>query len=135
MPKSKSFVFTWNEQDPSKYEDNVAILKEFQQGLGYRRLVCGHEVGASGNKHIQGSVIFKNSHSFKYVKDCFPGAYIAAMQGSWSDQVDYCTKEGDVFIHEVRLHRVTVGNLLHQYTWDGVDNSFNWTIIGYVTAG
>lgn len=104
MPeKSKSFVFTWNAQDDERYAANVAVCSKVKHKLGYKRFICAHEVGESGNKHIQGGIIFKNSHSFNYVRSLFPDAHVERMAGDWTDTVDYCTKEGNIFIHEVRL--------------------------------
>lgn len=72
---------------------------EFQQAvLDCQYAIRGIEVCPStGRVHLQCYIYYKNPRSFKKVKSKFPGAHIEPAVGGVSKNVEYCSKDGDVW--------------------------------------
>jgi hypothetical protein len=59
-------------------------------------MVYGKEVGASGTPHLQGYIYLATPRVFNTVKQLLPdGAHIEKAKGSVSQNIEYCTKDGD----------------------------------------
>lgn len=90
---SKKWVFTLNNYT----KEQMALLKQRLETLG-EKYVVGKEVGEEcGTPHLQGWVVFKNRTR--------PIESIGIKQIHWEKQkgtdqqcIDYCTKEGDIWI-------------------------------------
>lgn len=59
--------------------------------------VHGAEIGASGTRHLQCYLVFKNKKRFNYVKKLFPRAWIQVKSKFSTPQqaADYCKKDGN----------------------------------------
>lgn len=78
-------------------------------------LVYQHETGAAGTPHIQGCIRLSDNITFRaarlLIQAVAPGAHVEIANGSWADNVAYCTKvdtrtpgtepvrDGDVDVH------------------------------------
>jgi len=69
------------------------VLRDFGEHATY--LVYGHEVGESGNFHLQGYVHFKEKMSKSTVCAAIPGAHVEVARGNAIQNRVYCTKDDD----------------------------------------
>lgn len=87
MSKTRSYCLTinnWTDEQLQSFEDEA-------EQAAYA--VCGKEVGASGTRHLQCYIRFKNQRSFMAVKKLFPTAHIEVAKGDDKDNEEYCTKD------------------------------------------
>ncbi len=91
VQRSRAWQFTTNNYGAQQVDD----LKE----LDCAYLIFGKEAaGTTGTPHLQGYVYFPTQRSFKSVKNQLPdGSHIEAVKGTAQQNIDYCSKEGDVF--------------------------------------
>lgn len=94
MSKSRSWCFTLN-----NYTD--ADVSAFQS-LECEYIIFGKEVGESGTPHLQGYIYFSNARSFASVKKIHSGMHLEVAKGNTKQNVDYCSKDGDVHEHGTR---------------------------------
>lgn len=87
MSRSRSFCYTWNNYP----EGHGAILDQVQ----CRYIIYGREVGESGTPHLQGYVYFINAKTVQAVRRILPGCHIEIARGSFAQNHEYCSKQGD----------------------------------------
>lgn len=63
--------------------------------LDCRYAVFGKETGEEGTPHLQGFVLFESMKSFRQLKELFPRGHIEKANGTISQNVVYCKKDGD----------------------------------------
>lgn len=89
MEKSRNWCFTLNnysEEDEKKLSD---------MGQNIRYIGYGREVGESGTPHLQGMIIYKNAVRFGTLKQFLPNAHFEIMNGTFEQNLDYCSKDGN----------------------------------------
>jgi len=92
MPQVAKYVFTVNNYT----DEDLDRLANLGTGGEVRYLIYGKEVGASGNKHLQGFVIFRKRRAFSLAKSAIsPKAHIEKANGTDSQASEYCKKEND----------------------------------------
>lgn len=84
MPKSRSYVFTFNNYTVAEYERICALECVY--------LSVGEEVGESGTPHLQGLIFFKNARSFDAVRKLL-GCHVEPCK-SLQAAIDYTQKDG-----------------------------------------
>lgn len=87
--RSRAWCFTLN----NPLDEEEKSLKE----LECRYMIFGREVGEEGTPHLQGYVYFKSLKSLKQVKKCMPRAHLEVAKGNPDQNIEYCSKDGDVF--------------------------------------
>jgi hypothetical protein len=90
MDRSRRWCFTIN---------NPPSDPQLPPGAKYQ--VYGREFGAGGREHgtlhLQGYIIFESMKSLKQVKKVYPRAHWEIARGSTQANIEYCSKEGDVY--------------------------------------
>lgn len=89
MKRTRSW--TWTLNNPTEEEE----LKIQQMQCQY--LIYGKEIGEKGTPHLQGYTYFKNKKSLKQLKKLIPRVHAEASKGSAAQNIDYCSKDGEVF--------------------------------------
>jgi len=99
--KKHCWVFTINNYTEG---DKPFVVTKSQEGwvtrhlqwkdAGYVYIGYGMEVSSTGTPHLQGTVIFKRSVSFKTLKNISPKAHWEVMRGTIDEALDYCKKDG-----------------------------------------
>lgn len=84
----KRWVFTVN--NPVDEEQLIAAWSDVKFAI------YGREVGEEGTPHLQGYVIFEKTKRLSGVKKMLPRAHWENALGSTSENVRYCSKQGDV---------------------------------------
>lgn len=85
MSVTKSWCFTDNECN-----------EEIWNNLECRYIIYGRETAPStGQKHLQGFVVFEKNKRLAGVKKIHPGCHWEPMKGTHAQASDYCKKEGD----------------------------------------
>lgn len=92
---ARNYCFTFNNY-PDCLESFNAKLAEYCTYSIY-----GKEVGESGTPHLQGYFQLKKKERLTGVAKKFPGCHFAVAKGGYEANVDYCSKEGQVFTHGV----------------------------------
>lgn len=88
--RSRGWCFTYNNYD----SDGEAKVRDIKA----KYLIFGREVGEKGTSHLQGYVYFANGKSFSAVKNYFPKeVHIEPAKGNPEQNVEYCSKDGDIF--------------------------------------
>jgi len=82
MSRHRNFCFTFNNYPDTTLVDNVVC-----RYIGYSK-----EVGVSGTPHLQGFISFSNPKTKSAVIALLPGCHIEIMQGSISQNGEYCSK-------------------------------------------
>lgn len=91
--RSRGWVIT--ENNPM-YKTKKKYLAHLAQTFSKSKFyIFGFEIGESGTEHIQGQVYFKNPVEFDSVRKLIPRARIAKQKGSISDNLRYCSKDGE----------------------------------------
>lgn len=63
-------------------------------------IICGAEKGSKKSRdHLQGYVYFRNAKSLMRMKKYLPRAHLEVSKGTPEQNKDYCSKDGDVWIH------------------------------------
>lgn len=83
MSKSRGYTFTLNNYT----EDDVKSIKLFPCEYLFQE-----ETGASGTRHLQGMLYFRNAVTFNSVKGRMPTAHIEKMKSKIAS-IKYCSKE------------------------------------------
>lgn len=78
-------INNWTQEDYDK-------LSESQK---YDYLIIGKEVGEQGTPHLQAYLYKHNNVAFSTIKKIAPRAHIEIAKGTPSDNIKYCSKEGD----------------------------------------
>jgi len=86
MSKFYAFAFTWNNYDA---ESETAL-----QGLKFKYLLYGREVGSSGTPHLQGTIVFKSQKTLSAAIKALKGAHVSACRDV-DASIEYCKKDGD----------------------------------------
>nr|ALE29688.1 replication associated protein [Dragonfly larvae associated circular virus-3] len=87
--RSRGWCFTLNNYTP----EHEALLA----AVPCAYMIFGREVGANGTPHLQGFVYFPNAKTFNGAKAVLPaGCHLEAAMGSVAQNVEYCSKDGDV---------------------------------------
>lgn len=85
--RARSFCFTLNNYT---IEDINAIYE-----WECKYCVVGKEVGENGTPHLQGYVVFDNARSLEQLKKLAPRAHWEIARGTFEQNFEYCTKDGD----------------------------------------
>ena len=97
--RSRAFTFTWNQNNDDEHEFvGVPVLRDF--GDSARYLCYGHEVGESGNFHLQGYVAFDQAIGISTVVNAIPGAHVEIAKGNAIQNRVYCSKDDFDFYEE-----------------------------------
>ena len=64
-------------------------------------MVYGREVGESKTPHLQGYLQLSQRSTVGKVRAFLPGAHISGARGSYQQNFDYCTKDGDFVVQGV----------------------------------
>lgn len=93
MTRGFNWCGTLNNPD----EDDLSYFKDFPA----KNLIVGHEVGESGTPHFQWAIYgTEQSYSIQTMRNALGGrAHCEYARGTWEDQVNYCSKDGDVRLH------------------------------------
>lgn len=97
MSKTRAWCFTINNYTEDD-ENNVKALEAEAQFV-----VVGREVGEEGTPHLQGYVYFKCQRHFNAVKKLIPRAHIESAKADAQKNLDYCLKQGDIFMIEGKM--------------------------------
>lgn len=96
MSKTRAYCFTIN--NPSIADDiELELLKDNTDYLIY-----GKETGESGTYHYQGYCRFPHPVSTGRVSRLLTRAHIERAKGSPKQNIDYCSKSGDIVEHGER---------------------------------
>lgn len=87
---ARRFTFTLN--NPT--EDEILSYSNHLASDLVKYGVIGNEVGANGTPHLQGFVIYENSHRFNAIRLHLPRAHIESARGTSQQARNYCTKDG-----------------------------------------
>lgn len=88
MPRSRNYVFTWN-----NYPPNCDLLLA---ALEVRYIIYGREAApGTGTPHLQGYVCWNNAKSLAAAIKELPGCHVEQARGSVTACVEYCSKDGD----------------------------------------
>ena len=90
--RSRGWCFTINNFTE---EEKQKVTQIIEVNCDYGIAEIEHE--EEGTPHIQGYFHFKNQRKFSQIKRCLIRAHIEPAQGSWQDNFQYCSKEGNVF--------------------------------------
>jgi len=85
--RSYNWCFTLNNYN----DEDIALIAHWPA----RFVVVGREVGKEGTPHLQGFVIMKNVARLSSMKKMQQAAHWEICKGSWEQNYDYCTKDGD----------------------------------------
>eukprot|EP00798_Chlamydomonas_sp_ICE-L_P029774 gene29774-5236_t len=85
--RSKNWCFTLNNYSDS----DVAHIEEWK----CKFVVYGKEIGDEGTPHLQGFVIMKSQAKLVGMKKLHATAHWEICKGSWEQNYEYCTKDGD----------------------------------------
>lgn len=97
--RGRAFTFTWNQNNAEGNEfAGVPVLRDFGEHARY--LCHGHEVGESGNFHLQGYVSFDQQVALSTVVDAIPGAHVEIAKGHAIQNRVYCSKDDFEFYEE-----------------------------------
>lgn len=89
MSRSRAWCFTLN---------NYSSLEEQTvQEIGCRFLIYGRERGQQGTPHLQGYIYFDDAKTMKTLKKLIRRAHFSSAKGTPQQNVEYCSKEGDVY--------------------------------------
>lgn len=99
MSKTRTYCFTINNYTPA--------IEQLVQNYPHEYLIYGREVGASGTPHLQGYIRFANARSLRSVisDTALWGAHWEIAKGNPQQNIDYCSKEGNVYEHGTRYVR------------------------------
>jgi len=88
-PRSYSWVFTTNnytEMDITRTNETECVY-----------LIYGRETSTTGTPHLQGYVRFKTQQRLAQVRIFFPTSHLEIAKGDPESNINYCSKEGQVF--------------------------------------
>jgi len=121
----RRICFTWNNY-PLDAEDQLRCFAE-RKSIVY--MVVGREQGESGTPHLQGYMHLKHPITFSALKRLLPSLHFERARGSGSDNLTYCSKDGDFFeLGEMPADRVSAGQATAE-TWRSIlsaAESGNW---------
>lgn len=86
------WTLTWNHGDTSD-TDIGKCLDQFNSATLVKYAVMQQELGANGNRHIQGYVEFKRSKRLAAVRKLVPGGHWEPRRGTRTQAREYCLKE------------------------------------------
>jgi len=87
--RSRKWCFTLNNFSVDEHSAVKAIPCRF--------LIFGVEEGDSGTPHLQGYIEFSKPQRLSAVKRLLPRAHLEIARGTVQENIDYCSKGGDVF--------------------------------------
>jgi len=89
---ARNYLFTLNNYTT----DELVQLSELPSYAKY--LIFGKEVGESGTPHLQGYLQLSSRRTLSWLKANFNGrAHFEVARGSPESNIDYCSKDGDLF--------------------------------------
>lgn len=89
--RSRNFAFTYNNYPSTELVD----------GIRCRYMIYGKEVSSTGTPHLQGTVCFHQTKSFRQVIEMLPGCHISLVR-NLPASIEYCKKEGNFVERGVR---------------------------------
>lgn len=88
----RHWLFTINNYEP---DDDLAVVELIEDNERVKYGVAEHEIGEEGTPHIQGYVSFNKPQYRSTVERWLNGkAWLSAANGTWDQNLKYCTKEG-----------------------------------------
>lgn len=98
--RGRLWCFTINNYTDDDIVDTMSMGEEEA-----RYMILGFEVGEKcGTPHIQGFVYFDNARSQRAVSKMVPRASLRLCRGSFKDNVEYCSKDDNVYVSGEELH-------------------------------
>jgi len=91
MARSRKWCFTINNYT----DETLYTLKSLAEHDTTVFLIYGKETGECGTPHLQGFIYYKNPVRAATVRKSIPG-HITLANGSVEQNVDYCSKDGDI---------------------------------------
>lgn len=85
--RGRAFAFTWNNPP---IDAGITL-----RSLGAKYCIWGDEQGVSGTHHKQGYIRFGNARTVRGVRQDMPGVHVELAKGSFQQNFDYCSKDGD----------------------------------------
>lgn len=100
--RSRKYCFTFNNYDDLTQKHLISYIERSFKGA---KMIVAREVGESGTPHLQGYVEFPNAIQFETLKMINPKIHWEAARGKTQQNVDYCSKDGDVIINTTGLSK------------------------------
>ena len=107
MSRFRNYVFTHNNYDGTKVEDEVSC----------KYIVYGKEVGESGTPHLQGFISFKEGKTETAVRVLLPGCHVEVAK-TVEEAIEYCKKEGEFTERGVAPKSLKKANDGQRENWD-----------------
>lgn len=93
--KASAWCFTLN-GDEDKFVFALKNLYAMQKEGIITYCIAGHEIApTTGQKHLQGYVVFKNARTFAVLKDFMPKAHLEVAKADPEKNIEYCSKDGE----------------------------------------
>lgn len=90
--RSRKWCFTLNNYT----DEEVNKINKLGENKTIKWLLYGKEKGENGTPHLQGCIVFINARRFTAVKKSISSrCHLELMKGSFSQNADYCKKEGN----------------------------------------
>jgi len=112
MDRGRNWCFTLN-----NYTDaNVIRIN----GLPYRYVIVGKEVGASGTPHLQGFIVFTSQRTFEQVRKLFlpMKPHIERAHGDIESNIRYCSKDGNTMEYGQKPKSAIDKGAVEKGRWD-----------------
>lgn len=94
MRRSRCFAFTVNNYDDGMLAAGAVFCSRA------RYAIVGKERGAGGTPHLQCFVMFSNAKTLRAairkIQQPFPGAHVEIAEGTPDQNIEYCSKDGDI---------------------------------------
>lgn len=107
MSRFRNYVFTMNNYPDTKLVDEVMC----------KYVVYGKEVGASGTRHLQGFISFKEGKTESAVRKLLPGCHVEIAK-TVEEAIEYCKKEGDFTERGEAPKSLKKANEIQRENWD-----------------
>lgn len=127
MPKtprrSRNWCFTLNNFTDADIEYIHTCFEKNKDPWKIRAVAYAQEIGESGTPHLQGFVCFTNLKTMSAVKNLTgPKAHLEAMRGSVQNNVDYCSKQGELIVlgklPMTQKEKGEAGKAAYEEAWD-----------------
>lgn len=95
--ESRNWCFTLNNYD----DVDLKKIDAWHQLNPAAYIIYGKETAESGTKHLQGYIHLPKSRTMAAIKKIVPKAHIEKCKGTPKENIEYCSKEGDVTTYGV----------------------------------
>lgn len=132
--RARGYCFTWN--NPPGGADAAQALVDSAVSGTTCYCVAGREVApTTGTFHLQGYIYCKNKISSSRVRAMFPGAHVELANGSPSQNLAYCMKDGDYVEANVSHRPVGQGARMDLRGLKDACHSGRYTVCSAIDAG